>query len=1239
MPLEDIFSETYDLVEFIEQHNKIVNDLDEDKRKDCIIHHNDSHKQMKTKCAQAYHHGAYHYPLIRKILGPQLEDLNTPLEINDVLNEAKSSTERVRKYYRNHPEKVSQYLKKTVKDRSARNRDRKAAVKKHGKSKMKNHDVHHPNGPHGGSWRLAKKDHGPDKKKKNEAMLPEGNNETIIQNFIEYASKRLRLKNTPEVKLMAHIDSGSNQPSLGGYNPVSKEIIIGTHGRLVADILRTLAHELVHKKQDECGKLNPNSGDTGSPEENQANSIAGILMRDYGKKNREIYTTSQLTENILVEAAPKAHLQHPYDDMDITIEDIKDVLHHALLGDFEGKASEKTDGQNMSFTIKDGKVLFARNTGHMKNNSEKAMTADDIKQFFSKHGEKVSHSFYQAAKDAEEAIKVLSPEEQLEYFGNGERYIFAEIINPDMPNTIPYGNHAIIFHYLQTIDPVSGNPTDKSKDLSDKLAQTLRVRQADTQSKYKLSGNNYLIFSDDNKEKYESSFKEYSSILDKFSNGNTSATLGEITSDILAKQLAADSTEWTPEEIKAIVRRVVYKDKSFGTKHIADSSKKEAFRQIADNADEILDRAIQPVKYAVLNAGADAVARTTNLLSASDSDATVRMKEKLIAAIKEIQASGDSAKLAKLEKNLKILHDIGLDKVSPSEGTVFYKNGKLYKLTGTFAPVNQIVGMTTYNKPETDATDPAQGDSTIPREMAQPTADSAAKIIGFDKIERSLVGSTYKPVMGDLDIATSIDDVKKTIGYTGTDKKEFYAKLKEYLAGKGIPATINTGFEQVSISVPIVDDKGVQQSGTTQVDFMIGNLPWMKRYLTNGDKSEHSSTYRNVLIATALRSTTEDTDDPTIKSKYQINTRHGLEKAFFKLSPSGKKDTIKKEFVSADPDDVAKLLFGKDATFEMIDTLEKLNEKIQGPDFIFKDKVKELYRSFKTDLDHLKKDIPTGLPDTSDAEMANRGNKPVAIYPGRFQPFHAGHMIAYQAMVDEFGKENVYVVASDTKDSTGKNPFSFDEKKNIMTSMFDIPEDHIVKVKSPYAPTELLGRFPDDTPVVFGVGKKDSEERLGSAYFDMYDPGAAMEGYKKHGYKWIAPEPKIQLGDDGISGTQLRKVLGNDRVTPEEKKKLFKLAFGKFDQNIFDMVVPASKKSLEDKAEFDRKAKEQDDKKQKNAQDKEELEKHLAGIDPKARVENPATKRSILVRSALSYDQDHPAYKAARDFIAQSKQQ
>jgi hypothetical protein len=46
---------------------------------------------------------------------------------------------------------------------------------------------------------------------------------------------------------------------------------------------------MVHHKQNEEGRLKPDSGNTGSDIENEANAQAGILLREYGQHNEVIY--------------------------------------------------------------------------------------------------------------------------------------------------------------------------------------------------------------------------------------------------------------------------------------------------------------------------------------------------------------------------------------------------------------------------------------------------------------------------------------------------------------------------------------------------------------------------------------------------------------------------------------------------------------------------------------------------------------------------------------------------------------------------------------------------------------------------------------------------------------------------------------------------------------------------------------------------------------------------------------
>jgi hypothetical protein len=84
-------------------------------------------------------------------------------------------------------------------------------------------------------------------------------------------------------------DQAKSKRSFGYFDPNDNKIWVYVKNRNMADILRTLAHELVHRKQAELGMLDNMSGETGSTIENEANAQAGVLLRDFGKINDSIY--------------------------------------------------------------------------------------------------------------------------------------------------------------------------------------------------------------------------------------------------------------------------------------------------------------------------------------------------------------------------------------------------------------------------------------------------------------------------------------------------------------------------------------------------------------------------------------------------------------------------------------------------------------------------------------------------------------------------------------------------------------------------------------------------------------------------------------------------------------------------------------------------------------------------------------------------------------------------------------
>ena len=87
----------------------------------------------------------------------------------------------------------------------------------------------------------------------------------------------------------------------------------------------------------------------------------------------------------------------------------------------------------------------------------------------------------------------------------------------------------------------------------------------------------------------------------------------------------------------------------------------------------------------------------SSVLTVNSDTALRAMKKRLDQTVKDIKKSGDVRKIEKLKLELeRLLAAGGKQKLVPSEGIVFVYKGNTYKLTGTFAPLNQILGLMYY---------------------------------------------------------------------------------------------------------------------------------------------------------------------------------------------------------------------------------------------------------------------------------------------------------------------------------------------------------------------------------------------------------------------------------------------------------------------------------------------------------------------------------------------------------------
>lgn len=125
----------------------------------------------------------------------------------------------------------------------------------------------------------------------------------IVNSFIQFSSKHIGFDKPPRIKLIKDPKLASSRGSFGGYMPGGR-IEINVGNRHIMDVLRTLAHEMVHYQQDIMGKLKPDSGKDGSNEENEANAKAAVIMRLWGKMNPELFQHAAL----IAEAHPKQQI-------------------------------------------------------------------------------------------------------------------------------------------------------------------------------------------------------------------------------------------------------------------------------------------------------------------------------------------------------------------------------------------------------------------------------------------------------------------------------------------------------------------------------------------------------------------------------------------------------------------------------------------------------------------------------------------------------------------------------------------------------------------------------------------------------------------------------------------------------------------------------------------------------------------------------------------------------------------
>ena len=407
---------------------------------------------------------------------------------------------------------------------------------------------------------------------------------------------------------------------------------------------------------------------------------------------------------LLLMGGAYGHMSHPFDDNDLTFGDLKNIITLGLGGklDREDGVTEKLDGQNLMVCWIDGELKAARNKGHLKNKGATAPNTDGIKKIFAGRGN-VEKAFVSSMKDLSKAIGSLSDAQKEKVFGNGTKWMNLEIMFPATANVVDYDVAEIVFHGTLEYDD-SGRPIGQPKDSARMLAGMIKQVNANVQKTFRIGKPNFLKVP-----KTQDFGKKKNLFLGKLKKIQSeyalkdSNRLGEYHQAFWQEYVFNASKQFgvklKANEFVQLVNRWAYFDKSYKIpmikKDYEDRPKFLDWILSTDKNDhsKIFKDNIKPIETLFFEVGAEILKNISGYMAVNPDKTVQSMKKEVESALKDLKSGGNPEKLKKLKLQIEKLEAIGgVNAIVPTEGIVFKYKGNVYKFTGAFAPINQILG-------------------------------------------------------------------------------------------------------------------------------------------------------------------------------------------------------------------------------------------------------------------------------------------------------------------------------------------------------------------------------------------------------------------------------------------------------------------------------------------------------------------------------------------------------------------
>jgi len=404
---------------------------------------------------------------------------------------------------------------------------------------------------------------------------------------------------------------------------------------------------------------------------------------------------------LVMEGGAAGHMSHPFDEKDLTFGDFKKIVEYGLRGElnFEDETTEKTDGQNVFATFQDGEAKFARNKTELKN----PMDLKTFKQKFEGHPSKlVEDTFQMAAEDLAQALSKLSSKD-LEVFDNGKNFMNMELIYSKNPNVIYYDRDVIQFHGIKITDG-EGNITGEDTNPAKSIAKALEKVNANVGKVFTVIPPQIIKLGKDldfdkNKQKF---IKKIEDLKNKYNLSDSDEVM--MYHESWWREQIEENFADLPQDIKeGMLLRWAYDDKkTLNMRSLAKLIGKEGAEKVKafdKKKATLYKQNIRPFEDLFLELGSIILKNASNFVAANPDKEAQRLHNQIRTEAEKIKKGGEAAQVAKVMAELERLDRIGgIESIIPTEGLVFRYKGKVMKLTGTFAAINQLMGIIKYGR-------------------------------------------------------------------------------------------------------------------------------------------------------------------------------------------------------------------------------------------------------------------------------------------------------------------------------------------------------------------------------------------------------------------------------------------------------------------------------------------------------------------------------------------------------------